>query len=86
MFFFLSSIFKNYGHFRRYSNVMMSRLRFVQFAYDRDDRSNAELPSDFSIRMLYKHKLFCWSHRYDSSGKRTLDKFGALSVAKKQTS
>lgn len=29
MFFFVISIFKNYGHFRRYSNVMMSRLRFV---------------------------------------------------------
>lgn len=62
---------------------MMSRPRFVQFAYDRVDRSNAELPSDFSVRMLYEYNLFCSSHRYDSSGKRTLDKFGTLSAAKK---
>ncbi|KAK2557200.1 hypothetical protein P5673_020684 [Acropora cervicornis] len=59
----------------------MSYPRFMQFAYDRDDRSNPELPSDFTVRMLYKRKLFCWSQRYDSSGKRTLEKFGALSAA-----
>lgn len=54
--------------------------------YDRDDRSNAELPSDFSVRMLFKGKLFCWSQTMTQAEKELWTSLEHLALRKKKTS